>query len=324
MEIKRLGYFLTVAELGSISRAAAVIGIAQPALGRQIRKLEHDCGCRLFHRHGRGVALTDEGVRYAERLRPLMRQLSAASEDLGTSPGLVQGAVVLGLTPSLVEWIGVALITAIERKFPALKLTVLSSYNGYLHEWLLDGRLDLAVLQDTRRSQHVLVGALAKAQVFLVSSPATPHLAALKADTISFEGLADLPLVLTTRGHGLRNDIEQVARARGIELSVRYEVDSLTLMKRLAAQGLAHAMITLPTIQSEVARGELVARRIVRPQLTTHMVLACPQNRPLSAAGRAVLAEVREVLGCVVQASPVPLYVELASAQFPLAESEFA
>src|SRR3546814_1928546 len=88
VDLKRLEYFLSVAEHGSFSRAASVIGVAQPALGRQVQRLEEACGTKLFYRHGRGVSLTREGEVYAQRIRPLLQQLSAAAADLaaGTTP----------------------------------------------------------------------------------------------------------------------------------------------------------------------------------------------------------------------------------------------
>src|SRR5260221_7214866 len=61
MDLRRLELLLQVADFGSFSKAATVLGIAQPALGRQIQKLEEECGVRLFYRHGRGVSPTPAG-----------------------------------------------------------------------------------------------------------------------------------------------------------------------------------------------------------------------------------------------------------------------
>ncbi len=313
MEIKRLEHFLMVAEHGSFSRASTVIGIAQPALGRQIQKLEQECGCRLFYRHGRGVALTPEGERFVERLRPAMRQLKAAADDLSPSPATVRGTVALGITPMLLELIGVDLVTCLDRAYPALELDLLSGYSGYVHEWLLDGRLDVAVLHDTRRSRHISVDPLAQAELFLISSPQVLTPAARRANSIGLDALVRLPLVLPTRNHGLRRTLEFAARSRGIELAVRHEVDNLALMKQLVARGFAHTILALPAVVSELSRGELLARRIVRPGLQTRLVLATALNRPLTQAGRAVLGAIRSVLSDTVQAARRPLYFELMS-----------
>src|SRR5690606_41346090 len=65
------------------------------ALGRQVQRLESECGVRLFYRHGRGVTLTPEGRLYAERVRPLLQQLAQASEGLGSAQQPVTGSITL-------------------------------------------------------------------------------------------------------------------------------------------------------------------------------------------------------------------------------------
>lgn len=82
MDLKRVEYLIQVAKFGSFSKAATVVGIAQPALGRQVQKLEEECGVRLLYRHGRGVSLTPEWDNLLERVRPLMRQMEAIAADL--------------------------------------------------------------------------------------------------------------------------------------------------------------------------------------------------------------------------------------------------
>jgi LysR family nitrogen assimilation transcriptional regulator len=70
VDLKRLELLIQVAEFGSFSKTSTVLGIAQPALGRQIQKLEEECGVRLLYRHGRGVSLTPEGSILLDRARP--------------------------------------------------------------------------------------------------------------------------------------------------------------------------------------------------------------------------------------------------------------
>ena len=67
MELRQLRYFVGVAEVGSFTKAAAVLDIAQPALSRQIRELEIELGVALLVRNGRGVVLTDAGVKFLGR-----------------------------------------------------------------------------------------------------------------------------------------------------------------------------------------------------------------------------------------------------------------
>ncbi|MCD0506225.1 LysR family transcriptional regulator, partial [Bordetella petrii] len=195
MDLKRLEYFLSVAEHGSFSRAASVIGVAQPALGRQVQRLEEACGTRLFYRHGRGVSLTREGEVYAQRVRPLLQQLAAASADLAEGAAPLAGVVTVGLTPTVMSLIGLPLLQRMRAIAPGVKVNFLTGYSGYVHEWLVDGRLDVAILHDARRSRHIAVDYLASARLFLVSHPERAREARLLGRaSVPVSRLAGLPM----------------------------------------------------------------------------------------------------------------------------------
>jgi DNA-binding transcriptional LysR family regulator len=81
--LKQIRYFLTVADLGSLTQAAAALFVAQPALSRQIAQLESELGFALFEREPRGVRLTHAGIAYRERVAGIARQLDAAAEEGG-------------------------------------------------------------------------------------------------------------------------------------------------------------------------------------------------------------------------------------------------
>ena len=109
MNLKQLDYFVHVAELGSFSKAALVLDIAQPALSRQVRALETDLHENLFLRNGRGVTLTDAGRRLFEHATAILQLVTHAREDLGASRGAPVGRVTVGLPPSMGRQLTLAL-----------------------------------------------------------------------------------------------------------------------------------------------------------------------------------------------------------------------
>jgi LysR family nitrogen assimilation transcriptional regulator len=314
MDLKRLEYFLSVAEHGSFSRAASVIGVAQPALGRQVQRLEESCGAKLFYRHGRGVSLTPEGVTYAARVRPLLLELAGASDGLGNSERPLAGVVTIGMTPTVMSLIGLPLIRWMRELAPGVRLNFLAGYSGYVHEWLVDGRLDIAILHDARRSQHIAVDFLATARLFLVSTPALARASGMREDAstpIAVQELAGLPLALPSRSHGLRRTIEAAAVKAKTALNVTYELDALMLMKAVALDGIAHTVLAMPAVAAEVQVGRLIARPLVAPDLETRLMVATSLNRPLTQAARAVLAELKPVLIAETLASPIDMHVSV-------------
>ncbi|OZI74805.1 LysR family transcriptional regulator [Bordetella genomosp. 12] len=307
MDFKRLEYFLSVAEHGSFSRAASVIGVAQPALGRQVQRLEESCGARLFYRHGRGVSLTPEGEAFRQRILPLMRELSSAMTGLGDSERPISGLVRIGITPTILSLLGLPLIERLRARHPGLRLNFLSGYSGYVHEWLVDGRLDIAILHDARRSRHIGVDFLGEARLFLISAlpPSGPR-------PVDIATLAQLPLALPSATHGLRRTLEAAAAKARVTLRVDYELDDLSLMKAVAVTGAAHTVLALPAVAEELRDGRLHATALGAPQLATRLMVATSVSRPLTRAARTVAEALAPTLRDALAASERDLGIALA------------
>ena len=311
MDLKRIEHLLAVVESGSFSRAASVVGMAQPALGRQIQALERECGVPLLYRHGRGVTLTPEGERFVEGMRPILRQVQALSGSLQKERSRPRGDVVVGMTPTMLELFGLRLVQQVQAKYPDVKLNIVSGYSGYIHEWLIDGRLDVALLHDAQRSKHIAVDFLASAQLHVVSAPVSMQ-SGRRQRNLDVAQLEGMPLVLPTRRHGLRRTLESAATEAGIRLRVDYEMDTLQLMKDLVRSGGVHTVLALPAIRDDLVRGTLVARRLRRPSVATRVMVATAFNRAYTQAMRVVQAEIAQAIAAAVKASPVPLGIALA------------
>src|SRR5690606_30522889 len=185
-------------------------------------------------------------------------------------------------------------------------------YSGYVHEWMVDGRVDIAILHDARRSQHIAVTPLATARLFLVSHPRLLATAGLAGrESISIAELPGFPMALPSRSHGLRRTLDQgISKTKGT-LDVQYELDTLTLMKEVVLAGIAHTVLAMPAIAAEVQSGALKATRLVSPELETRLMIATSLNRPLTREGRAVLAQIRPVLLEVAHMAPLPLHLDI-------------
>jgi len=287
MDYKRFELLVRVAEHGSFSKAASVIGVAQPALGRQIRKLEEDCGTPLLYRHGRGVSLTPEGERVVERVRPLLKQMEGVVSELRAERESPSGTVMLGITPTLCRLIGLKLVSECRRLYPSLRLNVMTGYSGYVHEWLTSARIDIAVLHDARRAQQVAVEHIGDLRLSLVSPAATVAAGEFRPE-ISMRALQDISLALPARHHGLRRTIETAASKAGISLNVSYEIDDLQLVLDLVQAGYAHTILAAPVVSQLVKSGAVLSRLITDPPLATRLMLAQASNRPSTRATRVI------------------------------------
>lgn len=279
MEIRQLRYFMTVAELKSFSRASSVAHIAQPALSRQIRKLEAELGVPLFDRDGRGVTLNPAGQEFYSRISTLMQDLYQIKADVQASRKVPLGEVTLAVPQQLGSRFIANVVTKFKARYPRANLKVVDGWSSQICEWLEFGRVDVGIVCDPKergelRSQQVfleelyLVGAVGDA---LVSQKDCP-----------FDHVAGLPLIMPDRPSRLRDRVEAEALKRDLNITVEVELDSIGAIKELVRSGHGYSIMSLTAVSQEIERGELAAARIVQPFISRPVVIAVSPKARLS------------------------------------------
>ena len=127
MDIKQLRTFRSVAELGSLSKAADRLRTTQPGLSRQIKLLEQELGVQLFVRNGRGMLLTIAGRMLLDRTEGLVRQIEQVRDDIKSTGGNPAGRVVLGLVPTVSAVLAGRLAHRVLSQFPDISLGIVES-----------------------------------------------------------------------------------------------------------------------------------------------------------------------------------------------------
>src|SRR6266446_4958400 len=165
MDFRQLRTFSCVAELGSLSKASDTLRVAQPALSRQIKLLEHELRAELFTRNGRGMVLTDAGRLLLARTAGIVRQIDQIRDDIQSSGGPPSGRVVLGLVPTVSCVISARLARRTVESYPGISLCIVESYSGHLIEWLHRGQMDLAVIYGPSADLHLSVQSLGRDKI---------------------------------------------------------------------------------------------------------------------------------------------------------------
>ena len=180
MDLRHLRTFLHVAELGSLSKAAERLHIAQPALGRQIKILEEELAQPLFVRHGRGMTLTASGQTLRERASSILRLVEDTRVEVSAARGAVRGSVSLGVPPTAGDVIAGPLVEAFVKRYPDVLVRIVPAFSGYLRDMLRWGDLDLAIMYETADVQQLRLDPLILEPLFLFGpatcglSPETP------------------------------------------------------------------------------------------------------------------------------------------------------
>jgi LysR family transcriptional regulator, nitrogen assimilation regulatory protein len=229
VDFKRLGYFAQVAELGSLSKTAARIGIAQPSLSRQMRLLEEELGVTLFTRGARGMTLTEPGeILYARVAGPL-REIGHAIYEVRSLPSDVGGNVDFGMPPTMIQTLAGTLAKRIATYAPKVTLRIVDAYSGHLQDWLECGRLDAAILYGPTPA-GLNATKLLEDELVLVGAAQS---AVLSENAVECRKMQDLPLILSSPAHGLRSLIEAAAAKARVKLNIQTQADSYQLLKEL-------------------------------------------------------------------------------------------
>lgn len=292
MEIRQLECFVTVADLGSFTKAAWLMQVPQPALSRQVRALEIELRQTLFLRNGRGVSLTEPGKRFLAHCRGILVQIDRARTDLDNSRDDPAGEIVIGLPHSIARLITVPCVLEFRRQFPHCTLRVTEGLTVHLQEWLLAGRLDIALLHDPMPSPALETMPVHEQYLHVVGAtrsrvPVPP--------TIELARLADLPLVLPGRPHPMRMLIETHLANMGRKPQIAQEVDSIAGIVDVVEAGLGVAVVSVNAVPRLTAR-HFSSQRIVNPELKSVLSIAYSSERPATSLARRTVLMLRQVL----------------------------
>lgn len=277
MDLKQIEYFVRVAELGGFTRAAAMLGIAQPALSRQVRLLEVELRQTLLTRDGRGAAPTEAGRLLLAHGRGILHQVERAREELGRLRGALAGRVAIGLPTSLARALAVPLTRAFREKMPAATLSISEGLSAAMLESLVNGRLDIAVLYNAGPSADIEITPLQVEDLFLVQSRA---LAGAGAAPIRLTDLAQLALVIPSRPNAIRMRVESEMAAIGCSPRIALEIDGVSAILDLVADGAGAAILSRNAVASAVDPARFRLRAIHEPRLQAQIALAVSAHRP--------------------------------------------
>ena len=302
MDLRQLEYFVRVAELGSFTRAAVALGVAQPALSRQVRQLEVELRQNLLQRNGRGAVPTEAGNLLLEHGRGILHQVERAREELARLRGGLSGKVALGLPPSVARAMTVPLLHAFRQQLPEARLAIIEALSTSMQEQIGTGRLDLAVLYNAQPAQGIEIAPLGTEELLLIQ-PSQPDDDAT-APEISLRDAARVPLIIPSRPNAIRTHVEARMAAAGCRPHVALEIDGVRAILDLVEGGAGNAILSQHAVTSSPRPEAFRARRILTPDgqpLRIPLFTAQSALRPSTGTQRALLALVRTVASAYLE-----------------------
>lgn len=297
LEAGAIENFELVARTGSISRAAAELGIEPSTLARHIGRLEASAGLRLFHRSGRGMVLTDAGTRFLAEARGVVEALEQARRVAADLAAGGPSQIVVAAQPTISQVLFGALGHGLKARFPKARLRFIEGLGSQVVHWLQEGRTDVAVMYASSSTQIVDYELLLQEPLHAFWPPGWPW----PGPEVGVEAFLDHPLVLPGTPHGIRGTVEGWARRLGRRLDIAVEHDGSTFVARRLVQAGHGAMVgPLAAVWDEEQRGLLRSSRLVGPDTLRTIAVMTARNRPPMEGLDDVKRIIRQVTGDLV------------------------
>jgi len=249
MNLRRLKYFVKIVDIGSLTQAAEVLHIAQPALSQQVATLEGELDQQLLIRTKRGVTPTEAGKILYTHARTILRQCEQAQLAVGNVGQTLSGQVSIGLAPgTAASSVTMPLLQAVRAELPEVLVYLHENSGSALNDKLLGGQLDMAVLYDRSPVAGITSQPLLKEDLFLVGTRDCP------GQSVDLTAVAEMNLFLPRDYSAVRLRVDEAFSLRRLTESAARSLSSAAngWMARIASPSMS-----LPLSLNVSARGSL-------------------------------------------------------------------
>jgi len=295
LTLLQLRTFLTVAQHGTFTRAAAALYVSQSAVSQQIEGLEREQGVRLFDRLPRRVVLTDAGhalLPYAERILVLADD---AEHALAEVRGVVRGRLRLGASQTPATYVLPAILGAFAQAHPGIEVVLEVEVSGRIADRVAAGELALGIVEGYQPDPQLLATTLLADELVLA---APPDMAAADG-VVRPAALADRRYLAREPGALTRQFVEAQLRELGVMLHPALELGHIEALRRAVAAGLGVAFLSRLALAEDLATGRVQALRVAGLDLHRPWYLLQRQAARLSPAAATFAAYLHERLGMV-------------------------
>lgn len=304
MNLRRLKYFVKIVDVGSLTQAADLLHIAQPALSQQLATLEGEVHQQLLLRTKRGVTPTEAGKVLYRHAQLILRQCDHALVDMQAASRGLSGSVSIGLAPgTMAATLALPLLRSLRARHPGIVPYLNENYGTTLSELVMSGRMDLAVLYGGRVSVHGLQFLpLLREPLFLVgpqSRPAPP-------ETVAVQALANFDLYLPRAYNYVRRLIDEAFASAGVTPRVVAEIESASTLAAVIRDGLGATIVPSSMARELVVECDAWQARIVEPVIQAPLALCQSDHLPLSESAQAVKEILLELVAEIPDSFPKP------------------
>ncbi|MCK6687219.1 nitrogen assimilation transcriptional regulator NAC [Enterobacter asburiae] len=281
MNLRRLKYFVKIVDIGSLTQAAEVLHIAQPALSQQVATLEGEMDQQLLIRTKRGVTPTEAGKILYTHARTILRQCEQAQLAVNNVGQTLSGHVSIGLAPgTAASSITMPLLQAVRAELPEVLVYLHENSGSVLNEKLLNGQLDMAVLYDRSPVAGITSQPLLKEDLYLVGTRDCP------GQSVDLTAVAEMNLYLPRDYSAVR--VDEAFSLRRLTAKIIGEIDSISTLTAAIASGMGVTVLPESAARSLCSAANGWMARITTPSMSLPLSLNMSARGSLSPQAQAV------------------------------------
>lgn len=289
MEIKDMRAFYAIVEEGNISHAAQRLDIAQPALSRQMKRLETSLGVQLFERGSRRIRLTDAGRVLYSRVEHILGMVDGTVREITEIGSGIAGSIQLGTITTSGALLLPELISEFHRRYPQVTYQIWEAEGARILE-LLDNRVIEIAITRTQVDSKVYESIVLPNEPFVVVMNKDQVIGASDSE-VRMEELRDMPIIIPLRWQSL---FIANCRKLGFDPHILCVSDSIVQDLLLVKRGMGAAILPVSS-RTLLTDGNLHYKKLVSPEMSTHTVIACLKNRTLSSSSEHFIKLFREM-----------------------------
>jgi DNA-binding transcriptional LysR family regulator len=281
LTLRQLDILEAVARCGSFSAASAELHLTQPAVSMQIKQLEGSLGLALFEQMGKRIHLTEAGRETLEAGRAIQRELVNLEHSLANLQGLQGGSLSVSVA-STASYFTARLMALFRERHPEVKVSLNVVNRETLLKHLADNSIDLALMGQPPEGHDLAAQPFMDNPLVVIAAPNHPLAGEQK---IPLNRLAEEPYVGREAGSGTRVAVERIFAEHGLTLKAAMEMNKNEAIKQAVEAGLGLGVVSLHTVQAELASGQLCVLDVQGFPLKRQWYLVQRQGkRPSSAA----------------------------------------
>jgi DNA-binding transcriptional LysR family regulator len=286
INLNQLRAFFYAAREKSVTKAAEILCVTQPAVTMQIKALEGALEVRLFRKYGKQLEMTEAGQMvfgYVEKMFDIVDQMEYALKGYVE---LSRGSLTIGTTRSFARHLMPGLLSRFQQSYPRVKVMLKEGSSQEIADGLVEFKYDLGIIGRLPNLNRLKVFPYTKEEFCLVTSP--QHKFAEKKE-VSYEELKNEPIIIREKGSGSRHAILSLLRSKGVEPSVLVEAGSVEFIKEYVIKGRGISFLYKPEIQMEAKMGLLKPVEVEKGPILVQTDIILPRDAEPSPPAKAFL-----------------------------------